>query len=144
VFVYSSNRKEQDMTEKGWYLVAVGVLALSLNNGLTKQPRNLVSAVTNEASGLLQNASTTFSAGTVVTPIPRVHVVTVPTPDFYIASIQADMNCRQAQMARMQAEFARLQAERMRALAEQGAFIRPHGRLIVPAPAPILPDDGTI
>ena len=132
------------MTEKGWYLVAVGVLALSLNSWLIKQHRNLVSAVTNEASAFLQNASAPFSAGTGVTPVPRVHVVTMPRPDIGFASIQADINCRQAQMARTQAELARLQAARMRALAEQGAFMRPRGQLILPAAHPVLPDDGTI
>lgn len=131
-------------TEKGWYLAAVGVLALSLSNWVMNQHGNWTSTMAQRGVALVQNASMALPSSAVRGPLPPVRVFTIRTPEIPVAVVQARLSCRQAELARIQAEMARFQAEQARVMAEGSRLPRCRRAMMVRVPTPMLPDGGTI
>jgi hypothetical protein len=145
------------VSEKAWYLVAAGVLALGVTNGYVSQGENWARVLAERSISILDGVSsqTMRLANLAETIVGRndsnfagveASMARVQT---HLACVQTTMARRQAEMARRQADFARSQAERARATAieqlQHSFEVRPRRDFVVEPPRPpAIPTDDTI
>lgn len=110
---------------KGWYLLAVGILALGINNSSVAHHAGLFHALTGRVTATayrisVHTANQLATAAIMLTGCPAKHMP-VPRPDELIGpefvQVQVALAQHRAQLERIQAEFVRMRAERARTLA---------------------------
>ena len=103
-------------SEKGWYWVAAGVLAIGLSNGFSSRPADWVQRAKDHALLAAQQVSIQLVSHVEQATglVCRRQSVEAPSPDVLTAQIDAQLARAQAQMARERAAMARVQAEQVR------------------------------
>lgn len=139
------------MADKAWYWVALGVLALGLNqgfpNGRMDLPRRIADRSAALAEELSGRAIRTLALMQAATGRPGSEFETVQPA---LARVQANLACAQATLARKQAEMTmrkvdvvRRQRDQIRALVVDKMCVRKQILTGLPNAAPV-PHDGTI
>jgi hypothetical protein len=137
------------VSEKGWYWVAVGVLALGVSNsfvnrhtdwahGLADRSTQLVGQLSGHADRYAVMLETIFARGE--TGLARTQT-TVARVQTRVAFVQADMVRRQADIVRLQTEKARMLAN---VKMHHVAVVCPQQKVRIDLPQPPAMNDDTI
>ena len=100
---------------KTWYIVALGILALGLNNSFTQNRTSFADRLAAIGQRVTRNALQQLASAEVM--LTGHDVKRAPAPEF--ARVQVAIARHQAEFARMQSQFARVEAQRAAAVAIQ-------------------------